>query len=393
MHKTRRSILTDQHEIRPFRIEIPDEALDDLRGRLERARLPVQPEGAGWERGVPRDYLAGLLEYWKDGYDWRAQEAAINAVPQFETTLDGARVHFFHVRSPEPNALPLLLVHGWPDSNLEFLDVIGPLTDPARYGGDPADAFHVVVPSLPGFGFSGPTVDPGWGLERFARVLAALMGRLGYGRYAVQGGDVAAFIAPILALLDPERVVGVHVNALFALPSGDPAELEELTDDDRGRLERMEAWEREYAGYRAIQTTRPQTLAHGLTDSPAGQLAWIVDHLKVQTNPAIELPDDAIDRDRILTGVMAYWLTGTAGSSAHFYWDYYHAGDPATTLVFGAAPMGVAVFPGDVTVRRFAERAFDVVRWSEFERGGHYPALEAPDLLVGDVRAFLRKLR
>jgi len=219
------------------------------------------------------------------------------------------------------------------------------------------------------------------------------MGRLGYERYGAQGGDVGAFIAPILALFDPGRVVGVHVNALFALPSGDPAELEALTDADRGRLASMEAWEREYAGYRAIQTTRPQTLAYGLTDSPAGQLAWIVDHLKVQTNPAIELPDDAIDRDRILTHVMAYWLTGTAGSSAQFYWEYYHADYSESAPKLDAAPMGVAVFPGDVTVRRFAERAFDVVRWSEFERGGHYPAVEAPDLLVGDVRAFFRRFR
>lgn len=385
--------MIDKLEIRPSRVGVSDEALDDLRERLASARLTAQPEGAGWERGVPRDYLAGLLEYWKDGYDWRAQEARINAVPQFETRIDGAKVHFFHVRSPEPDAVPLLLVHGWPDSNLGFLDVIGPLADPRAHGGDPNDAFHVVVPSLPGFGFSGPTADPAWGIERFARVLAALMGRLGYERYAAQGGDVAAFIVPILALLDPEHVVGVHVNALFVSPSGDPAELEALAAEVRERFERMETWEREYSGYRAIQMTRPQTLAHGLTDSPAGQLAWILDHLQIQTNPATELPDDAIDRDRILTGVMAYWLTGTAGSSANFYWEMYHSGAWGTAPELTGAPMAVAVFPGDITVRRFAERTFDVVRWSEFGCGGHYPALEAPDLLVEDVRASFRRFR
>ena len=378
-------------EIAPFTVAIPDSQLNDLRDRLARTRWPSELPGVGWSRGVPLGYLRGLAEYWRTGYDWRRQEAALNAFAQFTTEIDGATVHFLHVRSPEPDALPLLLTHGWPGSIVEFLDVIGPLTDPRAHGGDPADAFHVVAPSIPGFGLSGPVRDAGWGTKRFARAFAELMRRLGYGRYGAQGGDIGAFVSPELGRIDAEHVVGVHINGLLAFPSGDPAELADLSAAERNRLERMETWDSSYA---MIQGNKPQTLAYGLTDSPVGQLAWIVEKFKEWTDPANELPEEAVDRDRMLTNVMLSWLTGTAGSSAEFYYEGMHSGQQwGAAPEKGTTPTGVAVFPGDASVRRLAEREHTVVHWSEFDRGGHFAAMEAPDLLVGDVRAFFRGLR
>jgi epoxide hydrolase len=381
-------------EIRPFRIDVPQADLDDLRERLARTRWPAEVQGAGWSRGVPVDYLKGLAEYWRTGYDWRAQEARLNRLPQFTTTVDGANLHFLHVRSPEPAATPLLLIHGWPGSVVEFLELVGPLTDPAAHGGDPGDAFHVVIPSIPGFGFSGPTSDGGWTYDRVARAFAELMARLGYGRYGVQGGDVGAFVGPVVGRVDPDHVVGVHVNALVTFPSGDPGELAGLSDAEQERLARMRRFQEEMSGYSQIQSTRPQTLAYGLTDSPVGQLAWIVEKFKEWTDPAAELPEDAVDRDHLLTNVSVYWFTRTAGSSAGHYYDVGHdpsAWEPAPR---GTVPTGVAVsLTQDVAVRRLAERDHNVVHWSEFDRGGHFAAMENPEFLVGDVRAFFRKLR
>jgi pimeloyl-ACP methyl ester carboxylesterase len=339
---------------------------------------------------VPAAYLKGLAAYWRTGYDWRQAEAELNAFPQFTTEIDGANVHFLHVRSPEPDALPLILTHGWPGSVVEFLDVIGPLTDPRAHGGEAADAFHVVAPSLPGFAFSGPTREPNWGTPRFARAFAALMARLGYDRYGAQGGDVGAFVSPDLGRIDGEHVVGVHVNNLLTFPSGDAAEVEGLSDAEQARLGGLEAWDSSYA---MIQGNKPQTLAYGLTDSPVGQLAWIVEKFKEWSDPAKDRPEEAVDRDRLLTNVMLYWLTGTAGSSAQLYYEGMHAEQWGATPQRSATPTGVAVFPGDVTIRRLAERDHTVVHWSEFERGGHFAAMEAPDLLVGDVRAFFRSIR
>ncbi|HSO53616.1 MAG TPA: epoxide hydrolase, partial [Actinomycetes bacterium] len=270
-------------EIRPFRVEVSDEALDDLRNRLAGTRWPGEVPGAGWSRGVPLGYLKELAGYWRDGFDWRKQEAELNQVPQFTTEIDGQTIHFLHVRSPEPGALPLLVTHGYPGSVVEFLDLLGPLSDPRAHGGDPADAFHLVVPSLPGFGFSTPVTEPGWAMARTTRAWAELMARLGYDRYGAQGGDVGAGITGMLASLDPGHVVGVHLNsdplavAAVALPPGDQADQVAVTAEHRASLERMRQFQADGLGYLQLQTTRPQTVAYALTDSPAAKLAWIAE--------------------------------------------------------------------------------------------------------------------
>ena len=382
---------TEITDVQPFRIDVPEADLADLRDRLARTRWPDELPGAGWSMGVPLGYVQGLAEYWRSGYDWRVHEARLNRLSQFTTTIDGQRVHFLHLRSPEPDALPLIVTHGWPGSIVELTPVVEALADPRRHGGDPADAFHVVAPSLPGFGFSGPTHEAGWNTARIARAWAELMRRLGYRSYGAHGGDTGSIVSPELGRVDREHVVGVHVNNLGTFPSGDPSELADLNDADRRRLEHFQALGREGIGYAMIQSTRPQTLAYGLADSPAGQLAWIVEKFKEWTDPAAELPEDAVDRDLLLTNVTVYWLTNTAGSAARLYYEgartWGHA--PERSPV----PTGVAVFPGDTTIRRIAERDHNVVHWSEFERGGHFPAMEAPDLLVADVRRFFRGLR
>jgi len=378
--------------IRPYRINVPQADIDDLRDRLARTRWAPGLPGTGWERGVPAAYLRELAAYWAGGYDWRAHEAALNAIPQFITTIDGAGVHFLHVRSAEPDATPLMLLHGWPGSVVEFLDVIGPLTDPVAYGGDPADAFHLVIPSLPGYGFSGPLTEIGWTDGRAATALTELMARLGYQRYGVQGGDVGALIGPLMGRAAPDRVIGVHVNALVTFPTGDPADMAAMTDADRGRLAAMQAWQERSSAYMQVQGTRPQTIAQSLTDSPSGLLAWIVEKFREWTDPAAQRPEDAVDRDRILTDVSIYWFTATAGSAAHTYYERFN--DPAmwTPRERSAVPTAVAVFTTDVSVRPFADKVHNVVRWTEFDRGGHFAALEAPDLLTADVREFFRSL-
>jgi len=286
-------------EIRPFRIDVPQEDLDDLHDRLGRTRWPDELPDVGWSRGVPLEYLKDVAEHWRTSYDWREWEARLNEFPQFTTTIDGQNVHFLHLRSPEPDAFPLVLSHGWPGSVVEFLDVIGPLTNPEAYGGDPADAFHLVIPSLPGFGFSGPTREPGWDSFRIAGAFAELMGRLGYERYGAQGGDFGAFVSPDLGRIDGAHVAGVHVNAATVgfMPFGDVDEetLSKFTDAEKVRFERMNRFLSGGNGYFQIQGTRPQTIAYGLTDSPVGQLAWIAEKFKEWTYPSEELPGRAID--------------------------------------------------------------------------------------------------
>jgi len=373
----------DSTEIRPFRIAVPEADLTDLRDRLARTRWPDELPGVGWDRGVPLTYLRELVEYWSTGYDWREQEARLNAFPQFTTTIDGQDIHFLHVRSPEPDAMALVLTHGWPDSIVEFLDVIGPLTDPRAYGGDPADAFHLVIPSLPGYGFSGPTTERGWELHRIAQAWATLMTRLGYERYGAQGGDWGAGIACELGAIDT-RVVGVHLNYLLTLPS-DVAELTELSDVDKSRLARFQQFLQDQSGYLQVQVTRPQTLAYSLADSPVGQLAWMAEKFK-------EWADTDIDRDTLLTNVMLYWLTNTGGSSARLYYEYAHT--PRRSEAY-TVPTGVAVFANDLIppIRALADRILNVVHWTEHDRGGHFAALEQPTLLTEDIRTFFRTLR
>ncbi|MGW5555908.1 epoxide hydrolase family protein [Micromonospora sp. NPDC003944] len=380
--------------MRPYRIDIPQADLDDLARRLAETRWPAVLGDDGWDRGVPVGYLRELAEYWRTTYDWRAAEAHLNQYPQFVTEIDGATVHFLHVRSPEPNARPMIISHGWPGSVVEFLDVIGPLTDPRAHGGDPADAFHLVIPSLPGFGFSGPAA-PGWRPARIARAWAELMSRLGYDRYLVQGGDAGAVVSMELGRVAPEHVAGVHVNMLMTFPSGDPDELTGLSESDQERLARMARFDAELSGYMKLQATRPQTLAYGLTDSPVGQLAWIVEKFKEWTD-ATKVPEDAVSRDRLLTLVSIYWLTATAGTSAALYYEDAAGLRDITTGVAPApvtVPIGVAVFPQDIflPLRRLADRDLPtIVHWNEFDRGGHFAALEEPDLYTTDVRAFAR---
>ena len=389
--------IENRTEIRPFRIDVPQDDVDDLRDRLSRTRWTADVPGAGWERGVPAGYLRGLVEHWATAYDWRAQEAELNRYPQFTTEIDGQTIHFLHVRSAEEGATPLLLIHGWPGSFVEFLDMIGPLTDPVAHGGEAADAFHLVIPSIPGHGFS-PLSSTGWNHRRIAGAYTQLMARLGYERYGVQGGDVGGFQGPEVGRVDPEHVIGVHANALVTFPpdeQADPAAFEGLTDDEQERLARFRHFNQEQMGYMHQQGTRPQTLAHALADSPAGQLAWIVEKFKEWTDAKAELPEDAVDRDRLLTNVSIYWFTNTAGSSANLYYETFHdaaawAGRPERSPV----PTAVAVSkPGDVAIRRFAEPEHTIVRWTEFDDGGHFAAMENPAFLVEDVRAFFRDLR
>jgi len=369
--------------VHPFTVDVPQAQLDDLHERLDRTRWPAELPGVGWERGIPAAELRELVAHWRHGYDWRAQEARINAFPQVTTVIDGQTIHALHVRSPEPDATPLLISHGWPGSVVELLGVIGPLTDPRAHGGDPAAAFHVVVPSLPGYGFSSPLVEPGWDVDRIARALAELMARLGYDRYGAQGGDWGSHVSRGVGRVDPEHVLGIHVNMLFSRPPRDA----ELTTDERARMGRARRYEQDLSGYQRQQRTRPVTLSYALHDSPIGQLAWVAEKFHDWIDPA-----SVIDPDDLLTNVMLYWLTGTAGSSAQLYWETEHGGGPHGV---GTVPTCVSVFPHDLflPVRRFAEQTENIVAWTEHDRGGHFAALEAPDLLVLDIRSFFGTAR
>ena len=375
----------------PFRVDIPQTDLDELDDRLARTRWPDELPGVGWSYGVSKDYLVDLVDHWRTGFDWRAHEARLNEVPQFTTTIDGQRIHFLHVRSPEPDATALILTHGWPSTVFDFLDLVGPLTDPKAHGGDPADAFHVVVPSVPGFAFSGPTRDTGWGVTRIARAWAELMRRLGYDRYGAQGGDFGSIVSPELGRIAPDTVVGVHVNALAnAATPVEPGELDGLDAADRERAERNKRWWFGHSGYAIQMSTRPQTLAYALNDSPAGQLAWNLEWF-VDWDPT-GTDQTPVDRDAVLADVTTFWLTRTAGSAARLYleatseaWGHRPARSPV--------PTGVANFLGDRAVRGLAELSNTVTHWSRFDRGGHFASLQAPDLLVADVREFFRANR
>jgi pimeloyl-ACP methyl ester carboxylesterase len=368
-------------DVAPFQIEIPQAALDDLHDRLDRIRWPDELPGAGWDYGVPLEYVQRLAAHWRDGYDWRAWEARLNELPQFTTTIDGQNVHFFHVRSPEAEALPLIVTHGWPGSVVEFLDVIRPLADPASHGGRPEDAFDLVVPSLPGYGFSGPTREAGWSNRRIAAAWAELMQRLGYTRYGAVGNDAGSMISPEVGRIDPERVVGVHVTQIFSFPSGDPAELADLAPHEQRELETLQWFVENKFSFNALMSQQPQTLAFATEDSPAGLLAWNA-----------QLLGEDLDPDFALTNVMLYWLTGTSASAARLYYENAHAAPPGEPTT---RPIGVAAFGGDFSgIRRFAERDHEnIVHWSVFDRGGHFAAHKEPALYIEDVRAFFRALR
>ncbi len=370
-------------EIHPFRVEIPQSDLDDINERLARVRWPDELTGVGWDYGVPSAYVRDLVNYWANDFDWRKQESKLNAYQQFTTDIDGQRVHFIHVRSPEPDALPLILTHGWPMSVFEYVDLIDPLTNPTAHGGDSADAFDVVVPSLPGVGFSGPTRQPGWDTWRIARAWVELMARLGYPTYGAHGNDAGSQVSPEVGRYAPERVVGVHVTQLFSFPSGDPAEFEGLSEDDLGALQFLEQFT---AGgglaYNQYQSAQPQTLAYAMQDSPAGWLAWVT-----------QLFQEFVDREYIVTNAATYWLTGTIGSSVRRYFADAHVEARPTEPT--TVPTAVAIFRDDFqTIRRLADRDHsNIVRWTKYDRGSHFSPTDAGDLLLNDIREFFKPLR
>lgn len=384
------------NQSQPFAINVPQTELDDLRERLANTRWPDELPGVGWSRGVPLGYMRDLAEYWRTGYDWRKYEARLNEFPQFTTEIDDQNIHFVHVRSHEPNALPLILVHSWPGSFVEFMNMIGPLTDPRAHGGDAADAFDVIVPSIPGFGYSIPVHQTGWTSGRVARAFTELMNRLGYERYGIHGGDIGAGVAGGMSPIGRDRVVGVHVTSdpptavSFAMFSGDPAANPGLSGAEKERIELMKQTSADGSGYLKIQTTRPQTLGYALTDSPVAQLAWITEKFKEWTDAATALPEDAVDRDQLLTNISLYWFTRTGAAAAHALYESMHAQEWGEE---GTAPTGFAVFGADKIARRLMDPEHKIAHWSEFERGGHFPAMEVPDLLVGDLRKFFRPLR
>jgi microsomal epoxide hydrolase len=374
-------------DIVPFRVAVPQADVDDLRERLVRTRWPVAQRLDG-QRGIPMARVRALAERWATEWDWRAQEAALNAWPQVTTTIDGTTLHALHARSPAPTAVPLVLLHGWPGSVVEFLPVLAPLTDPAAHGGDPADAVDVVVPSLPGYGFSGPTPDGGWTTRRMAAAVAELLRRLGYDRYVAHGGDWGSAVARDLGVVDPDHLAGLHVTMAMGLDAGAVGLVPDADDDEERAAARTAAhYARELAGYNKLQATRPLSLAPALTDSPAGLLAWIAERFDEWSDPA-----SAIDPDLLLTDVAVYWFTRTGPSSAQIYWERRHGPRPEWSR---AVPTGVAVLPHDLDrpVRRVLESAVDLVSWSEFDRGGHFPALEVPELLVEELRRFVRLVR
>ena len=383
-------------EVRPFLIDIPQAQLDDLRERLRRTRWPEAETVADWSQGVPLAHLRELCGYWADGYDWRATQRRLNDLGQFRTQIDGLWIHFLHVRSPQPDALPLVLTHGWPGSIVEFLKVLGPLADPAGYGGDAADAFHVVCPSLPGYAFSGRPTRPGWGVERIAAAWAALMARLGYQRYGAGGADWGTSITTSMGQRDPERVVGIHLVPPLAPP--DPATFGQLTEGERAALADLEHAAEWGSGYSTQQSTRPQTIGYGLVDSPAALCAWIVEKFWSWTDHDGHL-ENVLTRDELLDNLMLYWLPGTGASAARLYWEslrqvnQWISGQVTETV---AVPAGCSVFPRELQrpSRRWAARRFvDIRWWSEPPRGGHFAAFEQPELFVNEVRSFFRLVR
>ncbi len=376
-------------DVTPFRIEIPEADLEDLRQRLRRTRWPDAETVDDWSQGVPLAYTRALCDYWLERYDWRACEASLNGFPQFRTNVDGLGIHFLHVRSPQQNALPLIMTHGWPGSIVEFGKVVGPLTDPLAHGGDAADAFHLVCPSLPGFGFSDKPARPGWGTDQIADAWDQLMTRLGYARYGAQGGDWGAGVTTRLGVRHAGHVAGIHLNMVTVPP--DPATMDDLTEQEQGALAAMRHYRDFDSGYSKQQSTRPQTVGYGLVDSPAGLCAWIVEKFWSWTDCDGD-PANVLTRDEMLDDVMLYWLPGTGASSARLYWESF--GKPLGGTV--QVPVGCSVFPKEIfrASRRWAEKQFPDLRyWNEPAKGGHFAAFEQPAIFVDEVRAAFRAFR
>ncbi len=384
----------DPTAIRPFEIAVSDTVLDDLQARLANTRLPDQLEGVEWDYGTELGYLTELIGYWRDGFDWREQERQLNQFDQFKTVLDGLDTHFIHQRSAEPNAIPLIITHGWPGSIAEFTKIIGPLTDPVAHGGAAEDAFHVVAPSMPGYGFSDKPRSRGFGPEQIAEVNAALMARLGYEKYGIQGGDWGSIVSSRHAFNHPEAAIGLHLNMLVGgpPPGGDPTEGVPPEELERSQSRRS-FYNTAESAYSQIQGTKPQTLGYALNDSPAGQAAWIVEKFRAWCDCNGD-PESVFTRDEILTNITIYWVTQTATSSARLYYESSRA---PTSRPMGRidVPTGAAIFPYElfITPRRWAEASFNITHWTEMPRGGHFAAMEQPELFVEDLRTFFRPLR
>lgn len=375
--------------IRPFHVAIPDVELDDLRQRLARTRWPDAETVPDWSQGVRVENARSLVSAWQHRYDWRRFEAALNAYPQFLTTIDGLDIHFLRVRSKNPDALPLLLTHGWPSTIADFLGLVGPLTDPVAFGGDVADSFDVVIPSLPGFGFSGKPTEAGWNASRIARAWAELMRRLGYSRWAAHGGDWGAVVTTELGAMQPEGLLGIHLSTPYAFPDPIPGT---LTPEERRSVDGLALYSGPLGGSNHVQGTKPETVGFALADSPAGQAAWIYEKFQSKTDNQ-GLAEDALSTDAILDTISLYWFTNSAASSARIYWENRTAtmAGPKLTL-----PVAVTVFPRDIPLlpRTWIEEKYsNLIHFGEAERGGHFAALEQPEILVDELRAGLRSLR
>jgi len=380
-------------EVVPFTIHVPDAALVDLKDRLARTRLPDTIEGSGWNYGTDLAYLKELIVYWRDTFDWREQERRLNRFEQYKTNIDGLDIHFVHRRSAQANALPLLVTHGWPGSFAEFTKIVDPLSDPAAHGGRPEDAFHVVAPSIPGYGFSDAPRQPGYGPQRMADIFAKLMARLGYTRYGVQGGDWGSIISRSVALQDGAHVAGVHLNfCTGGAPSGAANAIDTLPPAEAQKVRSRLFTTGEEQGYSGIQGTKPQTVGYALNDSPAGLAAWIVEKFRSWCDCDGNV-EKKFTKDELLTNIMLYWVTQTATSSARLYYEARHGGPPDTRRI--EVPTGCAIFPRELAYapRAWLEPRMNLVHWTEMPRGGHFAALEEPALLVEDVRTFFRGLR
>jgi pimeloyl-ACP methyl ester carboxylesterase len=375
--------------IEPFRIAATDAQLDDLRRRLRATRLPEPECVDDWSQGIPLAYVEDVCAYWAEKYDWREREARLNRFPQFKTELDGVAIHFVHARSPHADAMPLVITHGWPGSIVEFHKVIEPLTNPTAHGGEARDAFHVVCPSLPGYGFSGKPTRSGWNVQRIARAWAQLMPRLGYRRYAAQGGDWGAMVTTCIGIQDPDNCLGIHLNMPIAPP--DPATMGDLSEREKSALAGMQHYNDWDSGYSKQQSTRPQTLGYALTDSPAGQAAWILEKFWSWTD-CDGHPENVLTRDELLDNVMLYWLPASAASSARLYWESFRT-PPMEPITI---PVGCSIYPKEIfrTSRRWAEKRFaKLVHFNELEKGGHFAAFEQPEAFVREVRECFRRLR
>ncbi|MFD9737839.1 epoxide hydrolase family protein [Umezawaea sp. NPDC059074] len=375
--------------IRPFTVSIPDSEIEDLKQRLARTRWPDPETVNDWSQGVRVENAKALVHHWEHDYDWRRFEAELNSHPQFLTEIDGLDIHFLHVRSKNPDAMPLLLTHGWPGSIVEFLKLIGPLTDPVSFGGDAADSFDVVIPSLPGFGFSQKPTATGWTVPRIATAWAELMKRLGYSRWAAQGGDWGSVVTTALGAMRPEGLLGIHLNTQYAFPERIP---ETLSPEQRHAVETLALYTGELGGSNHLQGTKPETVGFALADSPAGQAAWIYEKFQSKTDNQ-GLAEDVLSVDDMLDAISLYWFTNSAASSGRIYWENRSGtlAGPKLTL-----PVAVTVFPGDIPLlpRSWIEDTYsDLIHYGEAEKGGHFAALEQPEILVGEIRAGLRALR